>query len=520
MSNSKPGTVYLVGAGPGDAGLLTLRGAELLRAAEVVLHDALVHPSILRHASPGATVLDASQVSREPSRRQETLNALLVEQARAGRTVVRLKGGDPYVFGRGGEEAAELAAAGIPFEVVPGVSSFSAVPAYAGIPLTHRAHAAAFTVVTGHEDPARGEAAVDWQAVARLHGTKVVLMGVERLPAITARLMEGGMPASTPSALIQQGTTGAQRTLQCTLGEIAAAAATAGFQSPAVAVFGPVVDLRPTLNWFEARPLSGQRIVVTRAREQAGEFSRRLADLGADVLELPTLRIEPPSERNGMIEALTSLGEYDWVVFTSANGVTAFFEGLLAAYEDIRCLGQIRIAAVGSSTAARIREFRVRVDAVPSEFVGKAVAEAIDAADGVENRKILLARAEVANPDLCRDLEARGAIVDDVSFYRTVAETASHPAEARRLTEEGADWLTFTSSSTVTHLNARVPLVELCRRHPALRLASIGPETTKTLAALGLKPAVEAKPHTIDALVDALRKATGRRPDDKPAPRL
>lgn len=504
------GAVYLVGAGPGDAGLLTLRGADLLRRAEVVIHDALVHPSILRFVPPDATRLDASAVASEPAQRQEALNRLLIDHARAGRTVVRLKGGDPYVFGRGGEEAAELAAAGIPFEVVPGVSSFSAVPAYAGIPLTHRAHASAFTVVTGHEDPARSEGAVDWNEVARLHGTKVVLMGVERLPQIAQRLQAAGMPAATPAALIQQGTTGTQKTVVGTLGNIADRATAASIRSPAIAVFGDVVQCRETLNWFETRPLFGCRVVVTRARDQAGELSRRLAELGAEPIEIPTLRISTPSERTGMVEALTSLGEYEWVVFTSVNGVNAFFDGLFAAYDDIRCLGQLRVAAVGPATAARLRELHIRVDAMPAEYIGKAVAEAIETADGVENRKILLARAETANPDLVRELEERGAIVDDVSFYRTLPETEAGAAEARRLSEDGADWLTFTSSSTVTHLNARLPLVDLCRRHPRLRIASIGPETTKTLAVLGLKPAVEARPHTIEALTAAIAEAARR----------
>jgi uroporphyrinogen III methyltransferase/synthase len=509
MSKTKTGTVFLVGAGPGDPGLLTLRAAELLGRADVVIHDVLVNPALLRHARTGAEIIDAAKVASDRTLRQETLNRLLVEHAKAGRTVVRLKGGDPYVFGRGGEEAEDLARHGIPFEVVPGVSSFSAVPAYAGIPLTHRNCASAFTVVTGHEDPARGEAAVNWAEVARLHGTKVVLMGVERLDRISASLIEAGQPASTPVALIRNGTLGSQQTLEGVLGDIAAKSAAVGFQSPAVAVIGEVVKLRSELAWFEARPLFGKRIVVTRAREQAGEFAGRLAELGAEVLEIPTIRTSHPTEREPMIEALAGLGEYDWIVFTSVNGVNAFLDGLLAAFEDVRSLGNLRIAAVGSATAARIREYRLRVDAQPADFVGRAVADAIGKTESLENLRVLLARAEVGNPDVSRELEANGAIVDDVSFYRTVPETEIAEPLVASLREKGADWITFTSSSTVTHLNARVPLKDLVLRHPTLRVASIGPETTRTLANLGVKPTVEANPHNLDGLIKAMLGPAG-----------
>lgn len=507
MSKPKSGKVYLVGAGPGDPGLLTLRAAELLGHAEVIVHDRLVHPALLAHAPAGAQILDAASLAPDRSGRQDAINRLLVDQARAGRRVVRLKGGDPYVFGRGGEEAEALAHAGIPFEVVPGVSSFSAVPAYAGIPLTHRQHASAFTVVTGHEDPTRPESSVDWAQIARLHGTKVVLMGLERLPDITARLLAAGQSPETPVSLVSNGTLATQKTLDGRLADIADIADRArqdGFRSPAIAVIGEVVRLRGPLGWFEARPLFGRRVVVTRAREQAGEFSRRLADLGAEVLEIPTVRIAHPTEREPMIEALAGLGEYDWVVFTSVNGVNAFFDGLLAAFEDLRAVGNLRFAAVGSATAARIRELHLRVDAIPDEFVGKAVADAIEKKESLENLRVLLARAEVASPELCRQLEDRGAIVDDVSFYRTMPETNAAQAAVASLLDQGADWLTFTSSSTVTHLHARIPLPPLLARHPHLRVASIGPETSKTLANLGIKPAVEANPHNLDGLIKGL----------------
>lgn len=507
MSHLKTGRVYLVGAGPGDEGLLTLRGVELLSRADVIIHDALLNPRVLRHARPAVEIIPVATASGERLRTQEEVIRLMIERARAGHTVVRLKGGDPYVFGRGGEEATEILAAGVSCEVVPGVSSFSAVPACAGIPLTHRLHASAFTVVTGHEDPAKPGTAIDWQQVARIHGTKVLMMAVDKLPAITAALIEGGLAASTPAAAVRWGTTASQTTVIGTLSDIADKVAEAGMESPAVVIIGDVVRLREQLNWFETRPLFGRRIVVTRAREQAGGLAARLSELGAQVLEVPTIRVGPPSERQPMVESLAGLGEYDWIIFSSVHGVDAFFNGLLAAYEDIRAFGNLRIAAVGPATAARIRELHLRVDAVPTEFVGRNIAAAIREVESLENLRVLLARAEVASPDLCRELENQGAIVDDVAFYRTLPESEENQGDLEVIRESGADWITFTSASTVEQFHAREDLPTLVRKFPRLRLASIGPETSKALAKLGLKPAAEARPHTIDGLIAALLDA-------------
>ncbi|MGE3312296.1 MAG: uroporphyrinogen-III C-methyltransferase [Limisphaerales bacterium] len=507
MSKPKPGHVYLVGAGPGDPGLLTLRGAELLRRAEVVVHDALINPVLLRLTRPGTEIIDAGKRRREHTLTQDEIHQILRDRALAGKSIVRLKGGDPYVFGRGGEEAEKLAEAGVPFEVVPGVSSFSAVPSTAGIPLTHRDHASAFTVLTGHEDPTRLQASIDWRQVAGTHGTKVILMGLGQLAESTRSLIEGGMAPSTPAALIRWGTTGSQQTIEGTLSDIAQRAETAGLTPPVVAVIGDVVRLRSRLNWFEQRSLFGSRIVVTRSREQVGELARALTELGADVLEVPTIRIQPPEARQPLVEALAGIGEYDWIVFTSPNGVTAFFDALTAAFEDIRALGNARVAAVGPTTAARIREYRVRVDAVPDRFVGKAVAQAIAKVESLENLRILLARAETANRDLYDELEQHGSIVDDVGFYRTVPETDDLGGVAERLITEGADWITFTSGSTVENFHARFDLPALLARHPGIRLASIGPETSKAIRSLNLEPSIESSPHTTDGLVQALRRA-------------
>jgi uroporphyrinogen III methyltransferase/synthase len=501
-----PGTVYLVGAGPGDAGLLTLRGAELLGRADVVVYDALVNPELLKLAPKSAQVIYGGKRAKDHAIPQDELNRLLVQLAREGKTVVRLKGGDPYIFGRGGEEAEELAAAGVPFEVVPGISSIVAAPNYAGIPLTHRDHCSAFMVITGHEDPTKEASSLDWAQIARTPGTKVVLMGVERIGSIAAALIQGGMDAATPVALVRWGTTGRQQSLVGTLETIAGLVARTQFQAPAVTIIGDVVKLRDTLNWFERRPLFGRRIVVTRTREQASQLSHRLLELGAEVLEIPTIKITEPANKQHIADAFAELGSYEWIVFTSPNGVTAFFDYLFKIEDDIRTFGALRVAAVGPATAAKLKELHIRVDLMPERYVTADIARAFRKLN-IENAKILLARAEQANPDLPRELEKLGAIVDDVAFYRTVPETEDVTGAAAQLQESGADWLTFTSSSTVEHFHARFDLPKLLARFPQTRIASIGPETSKTLAALGVPPTVEADPHTIEGLLNALLRA-------------
>ena len=501
------GIVYLVGAGPGDAGLLTLRGAELLGRAEVVVYDALVNPDLLRLAPKDAEIIYGGKRSKDHAIPQDEMNRLLVVKAREGKTVVRLKGGDPYIFGRGGEEAVELADAGIPFEVVPGISSVVAAPNYAGIPLTHRDHCSSFTVITGHEDPTKEESAVDWTQIARTPGTKVVLMGVERIDRIAELLIAGGMSAATPVAMVRWGTTGRQQSIEGTLATIAGIVSEKKFAAPAVTIIGDVVKLRSRLNWFEHRPLLGQRIVVTRTREQASQLSRQLLERGAEVLEIPTIRIEPPSQREPLVEALSGLNAYDWLIFTSPNGVSAFFESYFKAFPDLRDLGALRIAAVGPATAARVRELHLVVDLMPEEYVASKIAESLAKYQSIENLRILLVRAEVANPELPKLLEDKGAIVDDIACYRTVPETEDVSGVASRMLEEGADWITFASSSAVENFHARFDLPGILKRFPALKTASIGPETSKALAALGHKPTVEAGTHTIDGLVKALEDA-------------
>ena len=504
------GTVHLVGAGPGDAGLLTLRGAELLGRADVVVYDALVNPDLLRLAPKTAEMIYGGKRSRDHSIPQEDLNQLLVAKAKEGKTVVRLKGGDPYIFGRGGEEAEELAEAGVPFEVVPGISSTVAAPNYAGIPLTHRDFCSTYQVITGHEDPTKPDSGLDWAQIARMPGTKVVLMGVERIRRIAAELVANGMAAKTPVAMVRWGTTGRQKTITGTLATIADVVDAEKFTAPAVTIIGDVVSLRKKLNWFERRPLFGRRVVVTRTREQASQLSRQLAEQGAEVMEIPTIKVVPPEDRQPLVEAMGALGEYDWVVFTSPNGVTAFFEYFFKAFDDIRVIGRLRFAAVGPATAAKLKELHLAVDAMPEEYIASKVAAAIAKVDGVENLRILCLRAEVAGPDLVAKLEELGAIVDDVACYRTVPETEDITGAAAKLVEEGADWVTFTSASTVENFHARFDLPALLKRFPSLKTLSIGPETSKALAALGLEPTAEAKPHNLDGMVKALERAAAK----------
>ncbi|HZR21257.1 MAG TPA: uroporphyrinogen-III C-methyltransferase [Verrucomicrobiae bacterium] len=501
----KNGTVYLVGAGPGDAGLLTLRGAELLGRAEVVVYDALVNPELLRLAPKTAEVIYAGKRARDHAIPQDQLNQLLIDKAREGKTVVRLKGGDPYVFGRGGEEAEELSDAGVPFEVVPGVSSFVAVPNYAGVPLTHREFCSRLTLVTGHSDPAKEADSIDWPQLAQTPGTKVIMMGTQRIGEIAKTLMGHGMAPATPIAMVRWGTTGRQQSIQGTLETIAAVAEKEKIGPPTVAVIGEVVKLRAKLNWFEQRPLFGQRIVVTRSRDQAAQFSRALNELGAEVLEVPTIKIEPPTQREPLVDALLELNSYDWLIFTSPNGVTTFFDYFFRQFHDMRDIGGCRIAAVGPATAKKLKELHLQVDLMPEEAIGASIAEAFVEYESVENLKMCLIRAEVANRELPDALEALGAIVDDIPCYRTVPETEDPGGASAKLLESGADWITFTSGSTVEHFNARFDLAALLKKFPQIKLASIGPETSKAILALNLKPDLEARVHTMDGLVAALQ---------------
>ncbi len=497
----KSGICYLVGAGPGDPGLLTIKGRSSLERAEVVVYDYLCNPTLLKWAPESAEKIYVGKKAGAHTLSQEEINALLIKKTRAGKIVVRLKGGDPFLFGRGGEEAEALADAKCAFEIVPGVTSAIAGPAYAGIPVTHRAHNAVLTIFTGHEEPGKPESTLDYQAIARAPGTKVMLMGIEKLDAIAGELRTAGMPSRTPVSLVRWATTGAQQTLAGTLENIAERVREAGFKPPAVVVFGDVVALRDKLNWFESLPLFGKRIAVTRTRKQAGEFVEHLHALGADAFELPTIRIEPPTDRREFYELVADSHIYDWIIFTSPNGADAFFNAFFEIYRDARDLGGARIAAIGPATAERVRSYRLQVDVQPEKYVAEAIIEALQKETSVENLKFLLARAEGAREALAVELTRLGAIVDEAIAYRTVPETNDVTGGGRRFREEGADMITFTSSSTVENFLAlNLPL-------PAgTKTASIGPITSRTMRARGLPVDVEAKLHDIPGLVEAIRK--------------
>jgi uroporphyrinogen III methyltransferase/synthase len=495
---------YLAGAGPGDLGLVTLRAKELIEQADVLVYDALCSPEMLKWARADAEIVFAGKRAGEHTLSQDEINALLVEKTQAGKNVVRLKGGDPFLFGRGGEEAQALAAAKLEFEIVPGVTSAIAAPAYAGIPVTHRGLTSHVTFFTGHEDPTKIESAIEFAALAKLGGTQVMLMGVERIEAIAGAMLANGARRDLPVALIRWGTTARQETLVATLENIAQRVRERGFEAPAVAVFGDVVSLRKELKWSEDRPLAGKRIVVTRSRTQAGQLSSRLRDLGADVLELPTIRIEPPTDLRAFAELVQDAHSYDWVVFTSVNGVNAFFDLFYKLYDDAREIGGCRIAAIGPGTAARLRDFHLHVDLQPEEFVAEGVIKAFKEQGGVENLKILIARAEQARDVLPKRLSAMGAIVDEGFAYRTVPETRDETGARRRLAEEGADLITFTSASTVENFLALgLPWPR------GMRVGSIGPVTSKTARERGLDVAFEARRHDIPGLVEAIRKFYG-----------
>jgi len=496
------GRAYLVGAGPGDPGLLTLRGRDVLGLAEVVVYDALISARLLDYAPPAAERIYVGKRAAAHALPQEDINKLLVEKALAGKTVVRLKGGDPYVFGRGGEEALALVEAGIEFEVVPGVTAAVACAAYAGIPVTHREVASAVGLVTGHEADDKPDSALDWDALARWKGTLVFYMGVSNLGVISANLTAHGRAADTPVAVIHWGATPRQKVVTGTLRTIVDAAAVANLKAPALILVGEVVALRKRLAWFERRPLFGRRIVVTRSRAQASELAAQLDALGAETIEAPAIRIEPPQDMRPLRDAARRAGEFDWIVFTSVNGVDAFFAALADNRQDARALGGRRIAAIGPATAARLAAHGIRADLQPEAFTGAAVATALAAQGSLAGVRILLPRADIAPKELVETLAGKGAIACNVVAYRTAPDLSGRDAVRERLAQGEVDWLTFTSSSTVKNFLEAVGAEAVRAARP--KIASIGPTTSATLREAGLEPTVEADPHTIPGLVDAI----------------
>ena len=495
------GLVHLVGAGPGDPGLLTVAGRRALEAAEVVVHDRLGTEQLLPLCRDDALLLNAGKAPGRAAMSQDEINAALVEHGLAGRRVVRLKGGDPFVFGRGGEEAEAMARAGVAFEVVPGITSAIAAPAYAGIPVTHRGVSTSFTVVTGHEDPTKPSEQTDWAALARVPGTLVILMGMGRLADIAAALIAGGRPLDEPVGVVQWGTTPRQRHLVGQLSDIAERVAEAGLGSPAVVVVGPVAALAPTIGWLGSRPLLGRTVVVTRARAQASELSERLRALGASVVELPAIRIVDVAPSPALEEALGAIGDFGLVILTSVNGVEALFARLAERGRDARSLSaQATVVAIGPATAERLAAHGVTADVVPERFVAEGILDALAdrPLDGVAT---LVARARGSRHLLIDGLEARGARVTELELYEALPEPAD---DATRAAAIAADYLTFTASSTVRSFTGLLDAAERARLADGPRVVSIGPITSGTAREEGIAVHAEASEFTIPGLIDAL----------------
>jgi uroporphyrinogen III methyltransferase/synthase len=497
------GVVYLVGAGPGDPGLLTVRGRELLASCDTIVYDALVNPLLVDDAWIGR-VSEAEKIfvgkrGGAPSMEQDAITALLVRLARDGKRVVRLKGGDPMVFGRGGEEAIALAAAGLPFEVVPGVTAGVAAPAYAGIPVTHRGVSTSVTFITGHEDPGKDRDQTDWAALARAGGTLVLYMGVSRLAKIATALIEGGRSPSTPAAIIEWGTYPRQRTVTATLATLAETAARAKVIAPSIAIVGDVVKLREEMSWFDRRPLFGRTIVVTRAREQASHLRVLLEIAGAAVIEAPAIRIEP-LDQAPLRAALQKLASYNWLVVTSRNAVELLWASLRELGLDARAFASTKLCAVGPATADALLARGLSVDVIPDRYVAEGVIEKLRERDDVRGARVLFARAAGARELLPTAMREMGAVVDEIEIYRSVPDLTGLDTLRDALDAGSVDLVTFTSASTVRHFVDALG----AERAGLVRGASIGPVTSDAARALGVPVAIEAAESTIASLVQAI----------------
>jgi uroporphyrinogen III methyltransferase/synthase len=513
IRGKQPGKVVLVGAGPGAPDLISMRGADALSRADVVIYDYLVSPEVLGLAPPGAELIYAGKKGgSNKAIEQSDLNAMLIAHARKGQSVVRLKGGDPFIFGRGGEEAEALAHAGIAFEIVPGITSAIAAPAFAGIPLTHREHGSFVTFVTGHEDERKGErSAIPWQQLAQAaknRGTIVILMGTARMRATLERLSEAGLPDETPAGAIEWATTAAQRTVLATLGTLADACARDEIGAPAVIVVGECAGLRRNLKWAEQMPLFGRTIVITRARASSSEFAAALRRLGADIVEFPTIETARPMSFAPLDKAIARLDSFDWIIFTSATGVESFIERLKSLGRDIRELGRASIAAIGPATASRLADYALRVAAVPDEYRAEAIISAIGAGR-IRGKRFLIPRAEIAREVLPETLREKGAKEVVVApAYRTIKPKREEVERIRELIAVGTiDLVTFTSSSTVTNFCELVG--EAARR---VKAAAIGPITAETAKQLGFDVVVSSREYTISALAEAIREYFARHP--------
>ncbi|RLC03013.1 MAG: uroporphyrinogen-III C-methyltransferase [Deltaproteobacteria bacterium] len=499
----KTGKVYLIGAGPGDPGLLTLKAKECIETADVVVYDYLASPFLLDYAKNDAQVIYVGKKGGDHTLTQDKINLLLVDKARQGLDVARLKGGDPFVFGRGGEEAQMLLSHGVSYEVVPGVTSAIAAPAYAGIPITHRDHTSFVSFITGHEDPTKKDTSMQWDIYAKSNATLVFLMGVKNLENIVKNLVTHGKAPDTPIALVRWGTTTQQLTVTGTLETIVERVKEAKLTSPAIIVIGHVVSLRDELAWFDKRPLFGKKIVITRARAQASSLVSTLTRLGAHCIEIPTIQIAPPKDKGPLKKSIENINDYDWVVLTSVNGVKFFFDTLFDMGKDVRALGHLKFACIGPVTKERLKDFGIISDILPKTYRAESVIESFSTVD-IKDKNVLLPRAKKARTILPEELRKMGAHIDEVVAYETQLDDTKKETLISLLDENEIDAVTFTSSSTVSNFISQLESENTKTRLKNIVTASIGPITSDTARSLGIEPTLEAREYTIQGLVDAL----------------
>lgn len=499
----KSGKVYLVGAGPGDPGLITVKGIECLKKADVIVYDHLLDTALLEAAPSYAEKIYVGKVAGKHAKLQVEINRLLVDKAKEGRIVVRLKGGDPFVFGRGGEEAQVLAENGIPFKVIPGITSAVAVPAYAGVPVSHRGVASSFAVITGHEDPAKESSSINWEKLAGGVDTLVFLMGVKNLPLIVEKLVEYGKDKNTPVAVIKNGTRPNQEMVTGNLGNIMEKASQNGITAPAVIIIGEVVSLRDKLRWFDNQPLFGKRVLVTRSRHQASKLSRLLTECGAMPVELPAIDIQPLADYKELDESIAKLADYQWIIFTSTNGVEAFWQRITNLKKDSRSLSNIAIGAIGPATAQALAERGITADYMPQVYTGEGIIKGLKNRN-INGKRILLPRADIADNELVDGLRGIGAEVDEVAAYRTVTATEEAGKAVKMVTSGEIDVITFASSSTVTNF-----MMAFGKQKPDINkaiVACIGPKTKETAVNAGLNVDILATEQTIPGLVEAIEE--------------
>lgn len=499
----RKGKVYLIGAGPGDDGLLTFKAKACIERADVIIYDYLANKKFLDFADKKAEIVYVGKKGSDHTLPQWQINKLIIQKAKEGKKVARLKGGDPFVFGRGGEEAEELIGADVAFEAIPGVTSVISVPAYAGIPLTHRDYTSTVAFITGHEDPTKESSNIAWDKIATGIGTLIFIMGVKNLPNIVKNLLDNGRSSDTPVAIIRWGTTPRQKTILGSLNNIIEIAKSENITPPSIIVVGEVINLRKKLNWFETRPLFGKRIIVTRARTQSSDFANLLGSNGALPIQFPTIETVPPDTWDGLDDAIEKISSYEWLIFTSVNGVRYFFERLKKKNRDVRDLKGIKICTIGPKTAMEVEKFGIRIDVIPSEYRAEAVIECIGK-ENIHGKRVLLPRAAVAREILPDELKNMGALIDVVDAYKTIRPDEKTDEIKKMLTNKEVDVITFTSSSTVTNFVDMFDKYELQEMIKGVVIASIGPITAETAEKLGLKPQIIPKKYTIESFTDEI----------------